>query len=110
MPAPTAVPADRPLTRHLNDALTTWSTSQRTVIGLSADASSAQDDGADARISRGGSGGPTRCLAVLSRKVAVRERGVWPDPTMKRTDRAQLPMTVPSSSRRISLPPALRGR
>ncbi len=37
MPVPATDPADRPLTRHLNDALTTWSTSQRAIIGLSAD-------------------------------------------------------------------------
>lgn len=32
-----SVPPTLPLTRDLNDALTTWSTSQRTVIGLAAD-------------------------------------------------------------------------
>ncbi len=37
MPAPITVPVDRPLTRRLDDALTTWSTSQRTIIGLAAD-------------------------------------------------------------------------
>lgn len=33
----TTVDLARPLTHDLNDALTTWSTSQRTVIGLAAD-------------------------------------------------------------------------
>jgi len=38
MAAPTSsVPPTRPLTRDLNRALTTWSTSERTVIGLAAD-------------------------------------------------------------------------
>ena len=36
-PIPILTHAERPLTRHLSDALNTWSTSQRTVIGLAAD-------------------------------------------------------------------------
>ena len=37
MRAPLTVPADGPLTRRLDDTLTSWSTSQRAIIGIAAD-------------------------------------------------------------------------
>ncbi|MFN3256766.1 MAG: DUF222 domain-containing protein [Ilumatobacter sp.] len=37
---------ERPLTRHLNEALTTWSTSQRAVVGLAADFATSGEWGA----------------------------------------------------------------